>query len=205
MINTIDIQRIFRDVWGFSAPPFPEIVAGMLVRDKKASYHANEFELEVHEKMEQSQMGVSYYGINTLRNEVFMPVWISEADNFLEYLLPNTTMSLTSRKNIVITPLVNRDGTVKEEISIDDWEIRIKGVMIGKYNQYPEEEKQRLVEWYMKKRSLYVQNVRTAICLTGKEQVIMTELAFPELRGFENVQPYELKMISDTAFSLIVE
>jgi hypothetical protein len=134
---------------------------------------------------------------------MFMPIWISEIDNnALEYLLPNTVMSLSSQMRIVTTNLVNRDGSVKEQIAASDWEIRIRGILIGEGDNYPESETQMLVDWYKKKKAMYIQNVRTAICLEQREKVIMNSLELKELRGFENTQPYEIQFVSDVEFDL---
>jgi hypothetical protein len=62
-----------------------------------------------------------------------------------------------------------------------------------------------LVDWFKKKKALYIQNVRTATCLEQREKVIITNLEIKELRGFENVQPYELQLVSDIDFSLYIE
>jgi hypothetical protein len=209
--NIIDIEKmrkIFGATWGFIGLPFPEMIIKGLPTKQEGKFQAEEFNL--YDKNETvlgiSELGVQYRAINSMGSEVFMPVWLSEHDrNATEYLLPNTVMSITSRKNIVTTPLVNRDGSVKEEISLGDWEIQIRGVLIGRYNNYPEAEKQIMVEWYKRRKAFNIQNVRTAICLDKNEKVVITELKFPEIRGFENTQPYEMRLLSDLEFSLYVE
>lgn len=206
MSNTVDLKKIFGYTWGFMGLPFPEIVIKGLPITRKGSFQGEEFKFDAVDKSLVSDLGVAYYAFNQNGNKVYMPIWLSESDNnALSFLLPNTVISMSNKANIITTQLVNRDGTVKEEISIDDWDIRVRGVMVGQANNYPEAEKQKLVNWYKKRQAFSVQNVRTAICLSNSERVIITDLSFPEIRGFENTQPYELRLVSDTQFSLYIE
>jgi len=205
MINTIDLQKIFKDTWGYIGLPFPEIITKVITGIPQR-YRADNYKFDYQYVHVLSQKGVSIRTGSEKGIEIFMPVWLSRTDrDAMHYLLPNTTMNITSKKNIVITNLVNRDGTVKEEISLGDWEIGIRGVLVGKDNVYPDEEKQTLVDWYKEKRTFSIQNARTTICLSENEKVVITELRFPEIRGYENTQPYELKLLSDVEFSLYID
>ncbi|MCL2245853.1 MAG: DUF6046 domain-containing protein [Lentimicrobiaceae bacterium] len=204
MINTIDLQRIFKETWGYIGKPFPEVIAKVIVGIPQ-SYRAGQYNFDYQTPQCTSQLGVSIRWDGEKGAEIFMPIWLSDADReAMQYLLPNTTMSLMNRKNIVTTTLANRDCTVKEEISRGDWEINIRGILVGEGNHYPEEEKALLVQWYKEKKTFNIQNARTAICLDDNEKIVITELNFPEIKGFENTQPYELKLLSDVEFSLYI-
>ena len=208
MSNAIDLKKIFSYTWGFIGLPFPEmVIKGLPVVKREQSFQeAGFFDFETWERYRLSDKGVSIRYTKDNGVEVFMPIWLSSNDSdALEYLLPNTVMSISSKANIVTTSLVNRDGTFKEEISLDDWEISIRGVMVGEGNNYPEQAVQTLTNWYTTRAAFNIQNARTAICLSGGEKVVITDLRFPEIRGFENTQPYELKLISDKEFSLYIQ
>jgi hypothetical protein len=207
-MKEIDIAKIFRETWGFVGLPFPEIIVRGAATRKNQQAAAEIFEemVSVSEKKSVSEKGASYRYPNGNGIDAFMPIWLSEIDNSaIEYLLPNTVSSMSSQLRIVTTQLVNRDGSVKEQTGMDEWKIRVRGVLVGTGDDYPEAETQLLVDWYKKKKSLYIQNVRTAICLEQREKVIITNLELRELRGFENTQPYELELVSDIDFSLYVE
>jgi len=206
MSNAIDLKKIFGYTWGFIGLPFPEMVIRGLPIERKRTFAGEEFSFPTPEMLTTSAKGVSYYYQNSSGNSVFMPIWLSTVNNnTLMYLLPNTVMSLGIKANIVTTNLVNRNGTVKEEISDDDWELRIKGVLVGVGNSYPEEEMQTLINWREKRQAFNIQNVKTAICLGENEKVVITRLHFPENRGFQNTQPYELELVSDREFSLYID
>lgn len=202
--NQINLKEVFNKVWYISYP-YPEIINNVTVgipeKEIKGDYQFNKWD-----KKDMSDLGVSFYTKNDSNIDVFMPIWVSEnSRDAKEYLLPNTIMSLTNKKNIVITPLVNRKGTVKEEVSFDDWELNIKGVVVGKGNNYPDAEVQKLLNWYNDRTTFNIQNARTSMCLGKEEKVIMVDIKLPELSGYQNTQPFEMKLISDSEFSLYIE
>ena len=208
MANIIDLPKIFNQTWGFIGLPFPEIVIKSIPTRSQTTFVGEIFNDMRPRSVIGNEHDISSQGVK-FRTRVngdiiaFLPIWLSETDrNALEYLLPNTHLSMTSKKTIIKTPLVNRDGTVKEQITMEDWDIRIRGVLVSKDDNYPEEEKQMLVNWYKNKKAMNIQNVKTSICLEGREKVIIEALSFPEIRGFENTQPYEMQLCSDVEFSL---
>lgn len=203
MTTIIDIQKIFRDTWGYIGMPFPEVIAERF--SPRVNGALPKYPVNIIPQKNFSNKGVSIYRQNSNGTMAFMPVWISEQDNFsTSYLLPNAVMSLSQKKNINSTTLVCRDGEVNEEINFGSWEIDIKGVLVGD-REFPEDEMEILRNWFKKRKSLNIQNARTAICLGENEKVIISDLRFPELKGFENVQPYEIKMKSDIEFSLYID
>jgi hypothetical protein len=189
---------------------FPEMVVRGVIRRVKTKVPPKDFEgtnfPPVWEKITRTEKGVSLYARNILGNAVFMPVWVSESDlDAMQYLLPNTTISVSSKKNIVTTQLVNRDGSVKEEISLDDWSIDIKGVIVSGDSSYPDWQVQQLVDWYKKRVPLNIQNAKTAMCLEDDERVIIEDLRLPEVNGYENTQPFQMSLKSDLKFTLFID
>lgn len=206
MINSVDLRRIFGLTFGFVGLPFPEIVIESIPIVRKRSFEGPEFDFEPTDLKTTSAKGVSYYHLNSNGNSVFMPIWLSTVDNnALMYLLPNTVMSLGLQTHIVTTRLPNRHGTVKEEVADDDWEIKVRGIIVGKGNSYPEEEVQTLIDWRNNRQAFSIQNVKAAICLEEGERVVITRLNLPENRGFQNTQPYEIELLSDREYSLYID
>ena len=194
----IDLGKIVKDVWGGVYPEF--------LWNKIPSYEAPDkkgyaFTRDMNKEM--SSKGVPFY-ISTAKGvKSFMPTWLSaSAQGTEKFLLQNAVMTITNRKKIVTTELINRGGTVKEEISIGDWELTVKGLIVSNNKSYPEDEVQKLLNLYKKKSVLWVNNARTAMCMTDGERVIMTDLNLPTLSGYENIQPYEIKLLSDIEFEL---
>jgi hypothetical protein len=206
--TVIDIQKVFESTWGYIGLPYPEILINRFLKSNKVQL-ADNYSFATWGKNDSTDLCVPLYGSDKENgyNNVFSPIWLFEADNAKDsekYLLPLSLMSLSCKKHIVTTPLVNRNGTVKEEISREDWEINVRGVIVGLDNNYPDNQVQIMKNWFDMSMALNIQNAKTAICLSEGEKVIITSLSLPECKGFENTQPYELKLVSDVQFSLYV-
>ena len=133
-----------------------------------------------------------------------MPVWLIRS-NGDRIMLQNTVMSLTTKNTIVETPLVNRQGNVKEEISIDDWDINIKGIIVSTSMDYPDQEVFELSELRKSGEALGIENARTSLVLDGSEKVVIKKLTFPPLKGMQHIQAFEMDLSSDLDFKLIIE
>ncbi len=180
-------------------------------------------------RQEQGINGSPYYAKDALGGEYFMPVTItfpettsipeqpgnipsSSGDNSFSILknwnLPYPVVSITSKKTIIETPLTERRGTVKELINIQDYEIVIKGFIIGNTNEFPESDVAILRTIYEQNIPLSIQCPLTDIFLlrpdrSGNDQVVIRELKLPFIKGIKNIRPYELVLVSDEPFNLI--
>ena len=72
---------------------------------------------------------------------MFLPIWLIRSDGS-QLLLQNTVSSFANKKTIVETPMVNRQGTFKEEISLSDWDMNVKGLIVSTDWTIP-------MRWYM--------------------------------------------------------
>jgi Domain of unknown function (DUF6046) len=175
---------------------------------------------------EYGAQGSPYYTIGSLGLEYYMPVTISypealppltgrqttqdasETGKLKKWDLPFPVVSVASRKTIIETPLTERRGTVKELINIRNYEITIKGFIVGEGNNFPESEVTILRNIYEQNEPLAIQCPLTDIFLlrpdrNGSDQVVIKELKFPAVTGIKNVAPYELHLVSDEPFNLI--
>lgn len=201
-----DTASLFEVFFGYRALPYPGVIFNRMKGDTEIR-QAEEYQFEIatpHLKEQlMSNKGVKYYAKNTLGNLMFMPVTLTPTGG-TDILLENTVISLTCKKTIVETPLVARRGTVKEEISINDWDIDIKGIIVGQKN-YPESEVDKLKELFEANEALKINNVLTSIFLNGQEKVVVKSLELGDNRGMEHVQPFTMQLVSDTEFDLYIE
>lgn len=133
--------------------------------------------------------------------EYYMPVSLGGTQ------LQHPVIQVTGRKNIVETALVERQGTVKELINVQDWEINIKGVIISSNDKFPEDDLESLTKLFYKKEAVEIESALTDIFLLrlerqGHTYAVIKELNFPEVRGVMNARPYEIKLVSDAPFDL---
>ncbi len=213
----LSLSAIFEQVWGYKTTAFePELPAKPGRKETGLS-------------------GSSYYTTEGSVNgrEYFMPVLVTYPDYsdlpdnapgqngglglaapsgslgiLKQIYLPYPVISIRSSKTIIQTPLTERRGTVKEFININDYEITIKGFVINKTNDYPEETLSILRD--LNELGEAVQVACPALDLflkrpgrKGSDHVVISSFNVIENRGVKNVRPYEMTLISDEPFNLI--
>lgn len=197
-LNKIEIATLFKDIWGYNAVP---LIFGKFP-DSPSEY---EYEFSApSDRREHSINGPAFYALNNNGNEMFLPIWLIRPDGS-RYLMQNTVSTLTNQKMIVETPLVNRAGTVKEEIAKKDWIINVKGIIVSSDGDYPDQEVSELNEMYELSESLGIENARTALVLGQNEKVVIKSLAFREIKGVKAAQGFEMEMVSDMPFELYID
>lgn len=217
MSNEYDLNEIFKSVWGYAAPPFlfgfqNNVENKVFGKDSVSNDFT--FNEASSERREMNFLGELFYGLNNNGNEVFMPITLESA-NGKKFQLQNTVSSIACKKNIIETSLVGRQGTVKEEISVDDWEINVKGIIVSPDRCYPDQQVSDLNQLFLSGESYTIINARTSLIFgdktvsgkleSGEERVVFKNLKFPELKGMKNVQAFECDLISDICFTLIIE
>ncbi|HHN48597.1 MAG TPA: hypothetical protein ENN08_06685 [Bacteroidales bacterium] len=136
---------------------------------------------------------------------LYMPTGFSVGGSIVQ--LPNEPILTCSiRKNIVETTLAGntRRGTVKEIINTEDWRIRIQGLCIDVTKQgYPEEEVEAIQQLYEHNRSIEIINYMLNN-IFGIKNVVMRDLRWRGMEGRPYSQAYELELVSDEDFLLII-
>ncbi len=117
--------------------------------------------------------------------------------------LPHPLISISGDKHIVETPMTERQGNVIELTGIKNYEITIRGFMVSKTRELPEDQIQLMKDVFVAGNSVKVHNVITDIYLVDiGRQAVVRSFSMPEVRGIKGVRPYELKLVSDSVFSL---
>jgi hypothetical protein len=121
------------------------------------------------------------------------------------YTFPDWPLiDISASKNINTTPLKGFSGTVKEYINTDDYQIGIKGILINYVNdEYPDD----LVHGVHK-----IFTVDTALKVTSPvlnlldiHYMVVKDIKFPEVEGYNNMQPYVLQCLSDNPVELEIK
>lgn len=201
-----NLAEIFKSVWGYTAAPFLFSVQNKVENAIfKKSRTSDEYEFNSYnERREYNINSVPFYANNANGNEMFLPIWLIRPDGS-QLLLQNTVSSFTNKKTIVETPMVNRQGTFKEEISLSDWDMNVKGLIVSTDMDYPDQMVSELTRLYELSAPLGIQNARTSIIIEGQEQVVIKSLRFPEIKGMKHIQAFEMDLVSDNAFELYIE
>ncbi len=203
-MTEFDLNDIYRQAFGYQAPkgkftipPASDYPSeGQRIIDEAESA----FKMETKTpRLERALLGGRYYDTDIFGREFFLPVQLDG------YILPFAVVSILCKKTIVSTPMPERGGTVKELISIDDYQINVKGILINDDNIFPESEIIDLHELFLKAESVNMQCVLTDIFLKGafNQRVVIKDLKFPAVIGIEHAKPFEMELESDMIFDLV--
>lgn len=218
MRTEFDIENLFRDAFGFRrGQPFDagsrddtdirqelDFDAG-LRDDTGIRQELNFADLPENNDGE----GVNFLELHETVNRrdhlgrlLFMPVRLGS-----EFLPNEPTMALTNRKNIIETALAGstRRGTVKELISMEDWQITIRGIVVNTESTkvYPEDQVHRLLFLYERNEALEIECALTN--LLNIRRVVIKSINFPEMVGVQHAQAYEMELVGDEDFDLEID
>ena len=120
-------------------------------------------------------------------------------NNRLEITLPTTLCTVSQNKNIIQTEIEGRDGTIKEYIGQDDYNIEINGVLTAVYNgQSP------LTDVVLLKRIL---DIKEPIDVTngylnrfGIFHLVIKDYTFNQEAGGYSKQDFSITAVSDVTF-----
>lgn len=149
-----------------------------------------------------SDKGTAIYKKDMQGNYYFMPVTFIHKEK--EYEIDFALISVTGKKRIIETPLVGRKGSVKELISLDDYQITITGAVVGKDQQWPQEKLNALNELYNINEAVDLKCALTDIFFAENDKVVIQEFNLPKNAQTEHVQIIEIKCVTDKAFELII-
>jgi hypothetical protein len=120
---------------------------------------------------------------------------------YAELLLPPTTIVEVNLKKVVVkTPLVSGQGTFKEYISFDDYDVRIRGVFVGNTLDDVNAFMRRLMEVWAVPKEVGV--VCDYLDLLGVEALIIENITPQKLEGRPLMLPFEMTCISDKPLQL---
>lgn len=174
-----EIKDIFKKAFGYDAPP--------------------NFSIEKAEpRKESSDLGQPFYYEDDLGREHFLPVFI---DNLL---IPFAVVSINTKKTIVSTAMPERGGSVHEIISVDDYDINIKGILINDDNNFPEGDIIDIQKLFELNKSISLRSALTDIFLKGENYhgVVIKSINYPAVSGVEHAKPFEIVCVSDMIFTL---
>lgn len=130
---------------------------------------------------------------------IFMPCTIDGWD------LPNEPLiEIGASKQIVRTELAGYNGTVKENMGLNDYEIIIRGVAINEESDdYPEDQVSKLRALFEKKESLKITSPLLGIF--NVNLIAIERLRLPANEGEMSAQPFELQCFSDFDLELTLK
>ena len=195
-----DIVDVLENIVGYKGLPYPGV---WFPRKSGGGYIGEDFALIDGEAplKTHSNKGTAIYKKDLLGNYYFMPVTFIHKG--MEYEIDCALVNITGKKNIIETALVGRKGTIKELISIQDYQISITGAVIGD-GEWSEDGLDKINELYNINEAIELRCALTDVFLTEGDKVVITDLSIPQMQGVEYVQVVEIKCVSDRALELII-
>lgn len=198
-VSRFSLGDMLLNVIGYKGLPYP----GGFIPDAPGKYKGDGYEYPSEQASEKTN---SDFG-STLRKKdaqgrwYFMPVVLEHKGT--EYEIPNAVISIRGKKTIVETAMVGRKGTVKELISVDDYDIRIAGVCLDV--DFPDSQLGDLAELYNINESVTLKCALTDIFLDEEDKVVIKSIDFAEMKGCETAQVFTMELVTDRSFELILE
>lgn len=134
----------------------------------------------------------------------FMPVSMY-SPSLGDIEIPIAAISIKGRKTIVETPLVGRSGSVKELISIDDYEVSIDGVIMSEDRNYPEDGVQQIAELFNLNSSVELICAVSDLVIGVGTQIVIKTIEWPKVGGVENMQTFSLTAVTDASVELEIK
>lgn len=143
----------------------------------------------------------------------FFPLSFSFTEGGQKWLFPFEPMINISSGNTIIKRNVAKQGdkligTIKSRWSRKDFEISVTGVLMGSLmtgkveDCFPRAQLEALFSYLKHSKEIFV--ICAPLEILGINKVVVEDYSFPFTKG-ENVQAYDLKLISDFSYNLLVK
>lgn len=142
--------------------------------------------------------------------EIWLPTLFTKLDikgsTVTEFFLPYSVIKISGKKTIVKTAMAERQGTVKELYSVDDYSISLKGFFIDDKNRiWPEEDLKLFKKLFELQTAVVLENALTNVFLGSDQKVVIESFELPEVEGGrKHVRPFNIQLESDSIFTLEV-
>lgn len=120
-----------------------------------------------------------------------------------DLVINDVLLEVYQPKNIVVTQVAGRPGTIKEYISDGDFEINVRGRIVSNQpNVYPIEDVTALKNLLNLNKTITISS--NFLNVFEISTVVVTEYSFGEIEGVRNIQPFFIRLISDTPIEIAV-
>jgi len=116
--------------------------------------------------------------------------------------LPSATLlDFSQAKIIEKTRISGRNGTVKEYIGLDDWSIRVRGIIVNELSDTPPEDGIKSIK-ALKNCPVAIPILNDMCLWLDIYDVTVEDIEFTALEGYPGVQPFTINLSSDLIFEL---
>lgn len=148
---------------------------------------------------------ISIFGLPIFDTIKFEAISYTDFENIQqnvgELVLEIALFEIDLPRNIIRTRVTGRNGTIKEYMSDDDYEIKITGSLVNELANIPPEQ---LIRSLLKivKSQIEVPVSCTILSYYDIFNIVITHAKFIQRAGYRNVFDFELQCISETPFEI---
>lgn len=152
-----------------------------------------------------SSKSIAFNKIGAYGQAIWFPVELWKSNKKL-IEIEACTVAVNLSKNIIRTAVSERQGTVKECFSVDDYRFTIKGFLIGKNRMIPEDQILQLKDFFETTEPIALHGAYPEMFMNDKTcQVAVSALDFPEVQGKATwVRPFNMMLETDFIDSLSI-
>lgn len=198
-MGKFSVKDILLDVTGYKGLPYPGAWLPTVNRSESGAEY--EYDGETAGEKTNTDLGSLLRKKDVTGRYYFLPVVLEHKGK--EYEIPNAVISFTGKKSIVETAMVGRKGSVKELISMDDYEISIQGIALAE--DFPEEALSELNELYNINEAVTLKCALTDIFLADEDRVVIRSMDISDMKGQESFLVFKMDLVTDCGFELTVE
>lgn len=143
-----------------------------------------------------TQLGTAVWTNLIITGESYIDPVTDENIVIPTYTIYTCLIELSGSKDIIKTMIQGRNGTIKDYIATNDWEINIKGGIFGLNGQRPKQDINTL------KRALWTANISLGVKAPIFDEwditnMVVEDIRVPEQMGGYSYQIFEIKAASD--------
>lgn len=121
---------------------------------------------------------------------------------FQDIILVTVLITVSQSKRIIITDIQGRDGSVKEYIGMDDYQVTINGILTGGNGRYPIEDVSILKE--ICKAPISLQVISRHLQNLDIFNIVIKDFVFDQEPGGYSQQVFSLFCLSDIPVELLI-
>ena len=142
--------------------------------------------------------------ISKLGTQIFSDLQFVSVNGKVHVPVDTVLFNVNQAKNIVRTSINGRDGTIKEYIGLDDYEVNIKGVICGENGVYPYDHVKNLVDFCRYDQSLGIIS-KFLNELFEINEVVIKDYAFEQSEGSYSYQKFEINCWSEKPVEILIQ
>jgi len=192
--NIFKVQDIFLQLYG-NIPPHIDELPTQQNTDNPNTVN------NLYSKRTTTLKGSPLYGLSdVIGREVFMPLQFKAGDNLYDF--PYSIVGLRSRIEMKSTPMIERGGSVIEEMGAGPWEISVKGFLMNPDGQFPDDQLDAINQLYKYRQPLNMICALTDLFLELSDQVMISSLEIPPKPKVIGVRDFVMTVVQDSILDL---